>query len=341
MFHSAESTKSKELPKTPKKPQPVDRPRSAFQKARAMSYQKLDEICSKLMTKGAKIKKEAKLAAEREAQRKKLEDETLKRQLSQRDNRRKVHNASGGCEYNEAQMSSLPFELAEWRVMIRQEYDTQRVSFERRRMKIENQLYEQHRILEQNNFAVKSLAGDYRIREAKLRGMYMAGIFMNSTVFNAMDNDSELVKIELDRAKSEKAAEQASSMIQILKQKMREEKQHYTKAVHMARVQNSINACRYLKENFDINSVDPSHPTQQELCLGIWESVGSISIEEALSGTADRKVLENLLLYQQWIETKESDKEIQFSKLDFFHKNEIKMSEEDKNPQEDMPKPNN
>jgi len=323
-----------QLPKDTPKPNPLQRPKSVFQKARDMSYQKLDELCSKLMTKGAKAKKDAKLAAKREVQQKIVEDGPLQRQLSKRAGKQRAHNVEFGSNSNEAQLSGFPREIAEWRIVTRREYATQRASFENRRMNIENQIYEQHRILEMNTFAVKSLAGDYRIREAKIRGM--SGFFMNSTVFHTMDNDPELVKLESDRVKSENAAEQASRMIQLLKQKMREEKQHYTKAVHMARVQNSRTACRFLKEKIDPNSPDASHPKQRELCLGIWESVGSISIEEALSGTADRTILENLLLYQQWIETKESDKEIQLSKLDFFHKNQLKMDEEDKSSQEDI-----
>ena len=332
MFHYDESPRSRPdfQRKLPPKPSPLLRPKSVFQKARAMSYQKIDELCSKLMTKGSKAKKEAKLAAQRVTEDKNKENEPLQRQQSQRAGDHRPSKRNNGRKNNEGQMPGFPSKIADWRVATRREYATQRASFEHRRMKIENQLYEQHRILELNNFAAKSLAGDYRIREAKLRGIYMSGFFMTSSIFDAMDKDAELAKIEEDRAKAAKAAEHASSMIQLLKQKMREEKQHYTKAVHMARVQNSRNACRFLKENITLSPPSTSSPKQRELCLGIWESVGSISIEEALSGTADKTILENLLLYQQWIETKDSDRESQFSKLDFLHKNERQLEENDK-----------
>lgn len=276
------------MPAQPSQPNPRQRPKSVFQKARAMSYQKLDEFCSKLMIKGAKAKKEAKISVDGDAQHKINEDESLQ-QLSNRAGKQQAHKADDGNDENETQVSAYPREIAEWRVAARGEYATQRASFESRRTTIENQLYEQYRILELNNFAVNSLTGDYRIRKEKLCAMH--NFTTDSTVLKAIDNDTELVKFERERARSDKAAEQASSTIQLLKQKMREERQHHTKIVHMARVQNSKNACRFLKEYIDLSSSNTSRPTQEELCFKIWESVGSITIEEALSGTVDKSIL--------------------------------------------------
>ena len=70
-----------------------------------MSYQKLDELYSKLMPKGTKAKKDAKLALEGDAQGTEEEDENLHR-WSKHASEQRTYDSAGGNDGNEELQSS-------------------------------------------------------------------------------------------------------------------------------------------------------------------------------------------------------------------------------------------